>query len=233
MLARDSNYLSPVDDNASARISLSGLQQKNIRYENFDLKYRALLDPVRTQRSFQGMVEQLLLRGPESTIQQTPISIFAFSQLADSFRQMQSGDQVEKLVLEPHNEDVVPVLSRRIPACQLEPNATYVIAGGLGGLGRSVARWMADRGANNLILLSRRGPVQDSAKQLVQELELTCDDVATPACDVTDSGNLRDVIEKCLETMPPIKGCIQSSVVLKVCSTSVFLSSSPPLRLLT
>lgn len=225
--------LGPVGDNANARISLSDLQQKNIRYETFDLKYRALHDPVRTQRSFQGMVEQLLRRGPESTIQQTRISTCAFSQLADAFRQMQSGDQVEKLILEPHNEDVVPVLSRRITACQLEPDATYVIAGGLGGLGRSAARWMAGRGAKNLILLSRRGPVQDAAKRLVQELELTCDNVATPACDVTDIRTLRDVIEKCLETMPPIKGCIQGSMVLKVSSTSVFLSSNQPLRLLT
>ncbi|KAK7729951.1 Type I Iterative PKS [Diaporthe eres] len=208
--------LSPAGDNANARISLSDLQQKNIRYETFDLKYRALNDPVRTQRSFQGMVEQLLLRGPESTIQRTPISTYAFSQLADAFRQMQSGTPVEKLVLEPHDQDIVPVLSRRVPACQLEPNATYVIAGGLGGLGRSVARWMAGRGAKNLILLSRRGPVQDAAKQLVQELEITCDNVATPACDVTDSEALRDVIEKCSATMPPVRGCIQGSMVLKV-----------------
>lgn len=213
--------LSPVGENTNARISLSDLQQRNIRYETFDLKYRALHDPVRTQRSFQGMVEQLLLRGPETTIQRTPISTYAFSQLADAFRQMQSGTEVSKLVLEPHDQDVVPVLSRRTPACQLEPNATYVIAGGLGGLGRSVARWMAGRGAKNLILLSRRGPVQEAAKQLVRELELTCDNVATPACDVTDSEALRDVIEKCSATMPPVRGCIQGSMVLKVGSELV------------
>ena len=216
--------LSPVGDNTNARIPLGELQKKNIRYETFDLMFRALNDTVRTQRSFQGMVEQLLLRGPESTIQRTPISTYAFSQLADAFRQMQSGTQVEKLVLEPHEQDVVPVISRRISACQLDPNATYVIAGGLGGLGRSVARWMAGRGAKNLILLSRRGPVQDAAKQLVQELELTCDNVATPVCDVTDSEALRDAIEKCLATMPPVRGCIQGSMVLKVSSHASFLT---------
>ena len=75
---------------------------------------------------------------------------------------------------------------------------------------------MAGRGAKNLILLSRRGPVQDAAKQLVQELEVTCEKVATPACDVTDSEALRDAIEKCLTTMPPVRGCIQGSMVLKV-----------------
>lgn len=208
--------LVPVGSNANARISLGDLQKKNIRYETYDLRYRALHDPLRTQRSFQGMVEQLSLRGPESTIQRTSISTYAFSQIPDVFRQMQSGTHTKKLVLEPHDQDIVPVLSRRIATCRLEPNATYVIAGGLGGLGRSVARWMAGRGAKNLILLSRRGAVQDAAKRLVQELELTCDRIATPACDVTDSEALRDAIEKCLEKMPPVRGCIQGSMVLKV-----------------
>lgn len=208
--------LVPVGNNANARISLIELQKKNIRYETYDLVYRSSHDPVRTKRSFQGMAEQLFLRGPESTIQRTSISTYTFSELPDAFRQIQSETQVEKLVLEPHDHDVVPVLSRRIPACRLKSNATYVIAGGLGGLGRSVARWMAGQGAKNLILLSRRGPVQDAAKQLVQELEATCDKIATPACDVTDSEALRDVIDKCLETMPPVRGCIQGSMVLKV-----------------
>lgn len=211
--------LVPSGSSANPRISLSELQKKNIRYESYDLRYRALHDPVRTQRSFQGMAEQLFLRGPESTIQRTSISNYAFSQLAEAFHHMQSGNRVEKVVLEPHDNDVVPVLSRRTPDCRLEPEATYVIAGGLGGLGRSVARWMAGRGAKNLILLSRRGPVQDAAKQLVQELEVTCDRIATPACDVTDSEALRDAMEKCLETMPPVRGCIQGSMILKVRSS--------------
>lgn len=207
------------DVSSDSRVSLADLQHKNITYETFDLKYRALNDPVRTQRSFRGMVEQLVLRGPGSTVRRTPISTHPFSQLHDVFRQMQSGSQIEKLVLQPHDEDEVLVLPRREPACQFDHGATYVIAGGLGGLGRSVARWMASRGAKHLVLLSRRGPVQAAAKELVRELEAICENVATPACDVTDIASLRQVIEDCSKTMPPIRGCIQGSMVLKVSST--------------
>ncbi|KAK7734711.1 Type I Iterative PKS [Cytospora paraplurivora] len=203
------------DAGSDARIPLSDLQRNNIRYETFDLKFRATNDPVRTQRSFQGAVEQLLLRGPGSTIRRTPISSYAFSDLQSVLRQLQSGNRVEKLVLEPQDEDVVSVLPRREPPYQFDHEASYVIAGGLGGLGRSVARWLASRGAKNLILLSRRGPVQAAAKELVKELEATCERVATPACDVTDSAGLREVIEECSRSMPPIRGCIQGSMVLK------------------
>lgn len=205
---------------SGSRVSLSDIQRKNIRYENYDLRYRALNDPVHTQRSFRGMVEQLLLRGPMSTIRRTPISTHSFSQIHDVFRQMKSGGQIEKMVLQPYDEDEILALPRREPTCQFDHDATYVIAGGLGGLGRSVARWMASQGAKNLILLSRRGPVHIAAKELVKELEATCDNVATPACDVTDSASLREVMIECSKAMPPIRGCIQGSMVLKVSATS-------------
>ncbi|KAK7996565.1 hypothetical protein PG989_004605 [Apiospora arundinis] len=41
------------------------------------------------------------------------------------------------------------------PLAKLDPSASYLLVGGLGGLGRSVAIWMAQRGARNLTLLSR------------------------------------------------------------------------------
>lgn len=218
------------DAGSDSRITLSDLQRKNIRYETFDLRYRALNDPVRTQRNFRGMVEQLLLRGPGSTIQRTPISAHPFSQLQVVFRQMQSGSQTEKFVLEPRDGDEVLVLPQREPACEFDHNATYVIAGGLGGLGRSVARWMASRGAKNLVLLSRRGPVQAAAKELVKELEAVCDKVATPPCDLTDSASLREVINEYSKTMPPIRGCIQGTMVLKVSLTSFNPQSFHPIN---
>lgn len=50
------------------------------------------------------------------------------------------------------------------PAFAFGRDARYVIPGGLGGIGRRMARWMAARGARYLILLSRSGLHSDSAK---------------------------------------------------------------------
>ena len=79
-----------------------------------------------------------------------------------------------------------------------------------------MAQWMAIRGAKNLILLSRSGATRDSAKELVEDLEAANVKVATPPCDVSDLESLTQVIHDCLTSMPPIKGCIQGSMVLKV-----------------
>jgi NAD(P)-dependent dehydrogenase (short-subunit alcohol dehydrogenase family) len=79
-----------------------------------------------------------------------------------------------------------------------------------------MARWFVRRGARNLILLSRSGAAGESSKELVQELELTGARVITPSCDVSDPQALKEVLDECAMNMPPIKGCIQASMVLKV-----------------
>lgn len=52
----------------------------------------------------------------------------------------------------------------------LDPNAAYIIAGGLGGLGTSIAKWMAERGARHLVFVSRTNGTGPDALNTIQEL---------------------------------------------------------------
>ena len=103
------------------------------------------------------------------------------------------------------------------PKYQLDHNSTYLIAGGLGGLGRSAARWLVDRGARHLVLLSRSGAQSLPTVSLIEELQAKGVKVETPACDIAVEDSLYAVLTRCAETMPPIRGCIQASMVLRVC----------------
>lgn len=92
-----------------------------------------------------------------------------------------------------------------------------MIAGGLGGIGRSIARWLVDRGARNLLLLSRSGPEDNvKAQALLAELRSNGVRVEAPICDITDLASLRSVLEGYRGVMPPVKGSIQASMVLRV-----------------
>ncbi|KAL8402829.1 hypothetical protein RB596_009256 [Gaeumannomyces avenae] len=95
-------------------------------------------------------------------------------------------------------------------------DASYVIAGGAGGAGRSVARWMAARGAKHMILLSRSGAASAEARELVAELlrEGGCEQAVAVACDVTDAAAVRRAVDECRPAMPPIRGCVQGAMVL-------------------
>lgn len=94
-------------------------------------------------------------------------------------------------------------------------DATYILSGGLGGLGQAIALWMAERGARNLILLSRRG-MRGEHEAFRRRLESQGVHIAAPPCDVCDMAQLKETLNECLKSMPAMKGCIQATAELKV-----------------
>ena len=74
---------------------------------------------------------------------------------------------------------------------------------------------MSQRGARNLILLSRSGPKSSAARDLLIELEAANTKAVTPLCDVSSSLSLAEALNTCSD-MPPIKGCLQATMVLQV-----------------
>jgi myxalamid-type polyketide synthase MxaE and MxaD len=72
-------------------------------------------------------------------------------------------------------------------------DATYVITGGFGGIGLTVARWLVDRGARHLLLTGRREPSEVAAAAL-QVLRDAGADLITASADVADFEQLSHVM---------------------------------------
>lgn len=95
----------------------------------------------------------------------------------------------------------------------LLPDATYLITGGLGGLGLKVAEWMVERGARNLVLVSRTG-TSDHAKDNLKRLEQMGSQVRIASADVSDETQVARVLAEIEQTLPPLKGIIHLAGVL-------------------
>jgi NADPH:quinone reductase-like Zn-dependent oxidoreductase/ubiquinone/menaquinone biosynthesis C-methylase UbiE len=144
-----------------------------------------------------------------------PVQIFKGSEVQQAFRLMQTGKHVGKLVIEFTDEDVVEV--KTLKRTQLfDANSTYIIAGGLGGIARSICKWMVEKGARHVALLSRSGARDAEAQSFLDDVRTTGAEVMAHACDVSDAGRLRTVLDTIESTMPPIKGCVQAAMVLRV-----------------
>ncbi|WP_425566450.1 type I polyketide synthase [Saccharothrix longispora] len=72
------------------------------------------------------------------------------------------------------------------------PRGTVLVTGGTGAVGGHVARWLAERGAEHLVLTSRRGLDAPGARALVDDLAGTR--VTVVACDVADERALRALL---------------------------------------
>ncbi|MFL5911890.1 MAG: acyltransferase domain-containing protein, partial [Gaiellaceae bacterium] len=113
---------------------------------------------------------------------------------------------------------------------ELRADSAYLVTGGLGGLGGATARWLAERGAGHLVLISRSSlptgsdpsvldasgvrPPGDTRVALVRELESLGATVHVAAADVAAPGALQAAIDE-LRTngLPPIRGAVHAAGV--------------------
>ncbi|MFJ9777857.1 SDR family NAD(P)-dependent oxidoreductase [Kitasatospora sp. NPDC101157] len=84
------------------------------------------------------------------------------------------------------------------PAASPDVSGTTLITGGTGALGAHVARWLAGRGAEGLLLTGRRGPDAPGARELAAELEQLGTKVTIAACDAGD----REALARLLDEHP-------------------------------
>ncbi|MEU4626875.1 SDR family NAD(P)-dependent oxidoreductase [Actinoplanes sp. NPDC023801] len=87
------------------------------------------------------------------------------------------------------------------------PSGTVLITGGTGALGAHTARWLARRGAGNLLLVSRRGPDAPGAADLVAELAALGSRATVAACDVADPA----AVSALLATVPDLTGVVHAA----------------------
>ncbi|KAF4914963.1 Highly reducing polyketide synthase alt5 [Colletotrichum fructicola] len=185
---------------------------RNVSFRLIDLEMLVMEKKEQAGRLMRDVM-QLVAEGSIKSIQ--PLHVFPYSQVQESYKFMQSGKHFGKIVLESRPDDVVMATPSQKASWTFSPDATYVISGGLGGIGRGIARWMTKRGARNLVLLSRTGPTRKSAQALMAELKSKGVMVSCPAADVTDAAALRKALDDVSAEMPPVKGCIQAAMVLK------------------
>ncbi|WP_051407417.1 type I polyketide synthase [Nocardia sp. CNY236] len=113
------------------------------------------------------------------------------------------------------DEDQVAVRATGVYGRRLQPVAegpwmreqwpttgTVLVTGGTGGLGAHVARRLAGRGVEHLLLLSRRGPHAPGAEELRDELVCAGAAVTITACDVTDREQLAAALAAIPEQWP-------------------------------
>ncbi|HWE60603.1 MAG TPA: SDR family NAD(P)-dependent oxidoreductase, partial [Chloroflexota bacterium] len=134
----------------------------------------------------------------------------------DLFAELWSGDGENRLVLRGASRYAARLV-RCSPAIlqtgTLLADATYLITGGLSGLGLAVARWMVEQGARHLVLLGRSdaGP---AAREIIESMGHSGAEVVIARVDVTRRDDLDTLLSTIAETMPPLRGIVHSAGVV-------------------
>ncbi len=94
----------------------------------------------------------------------------------------------------------------------VRPGASYIITGGLGGLGLVVARWLVDSGAGRVVLNGRSEP-SDEQLMALAELQARAE-VAIVRGDVASPGIAESLVEAAEEGGGELRGIVHAAAVL-------------------
>ncbi|KAF2138887.1 uncharacterized protein K452DRAFT_276732 [Aplosporella prunicola CBS 121167] len=141
-----------------------------------------------------------------------PIKFFDAAQIEDALRYMQKGQHMGKLVIKFPTDNSQLSASRGNNRLSLRPDVSYLLVGGLGGLGRSISTWMAEHGARHFIYLSRSGGKGADHAAFVEEMNAAGCTVQITAGSVANLADVQSVIR---QAEYPISGVLQMSMVLR------------------
>lgn len=132
-------------------------------------------------------------------------SVYPVEDALDAMALMQKARHTGKLVL------ATPAASGGRK--EFQADATYLLTGAFGGIGRLVAGWMLEKGARHLALIGRRPPAADVQAQ-IEDLRTAGVQVEVFAADVADRAALAQVFTAIDTQMPALRGVIHAAGVL-------------------
>ncbi|MFP2958448.1 SDR family NAD(P)-dependent oxidoreductase [Myxococcus sp. 1LA] len=121
------------------------------------------------------------------------------------------SEEVSTLAL---NHPGARVVVASLGARRLRADGTYLVTGGLGGLGFAVAKWLVEQGAGHLVLLGRDTALTPTQQADVAALEAEGARVKVVGADVSDRSRLSQVLTDIVEGGAPLRGVIHAAGVL-------------------
>ncbi|TMU97132.1 type I polyketide synthase [Streptomyces sp. DASNCL29] len=147
---------------SDAPLGLSPLRH-NITFSTVDLRELQLDRP----REYAAMLREVLTAIGEGRLRPLRCTTYPLAEVTDAFRQMAGARHIGKLVLTIPQEGQADAVLPDGPLT-VRDGGTYIVTGGLRGLGLATACWLARQGAGHLVLNGRTAPVGAAARTLAE-----------------------------------------------------------------
>jgi NADPH:quinone reductase-like Zn-dependent oxidoreductase/acyl carrier protein len=170
----------------------------DIAYEIVALDTVTIQEPERI-RELLTEVSKGLAKGEWTPL---PAEIYPLTESRAAFRRMQQARHIGKIVVQIPNP--------------LQPRAdrSYLITGGLGAIGLHTASYLAQLGAGDLVLTSRRAPDTDAQRAIDEIAERYKCRIHVFAADVGDESEVEQLLERIRTELPPLAGVVHLAGVL-------------------
>lgn len=182
--------------------------RKNLSFFGVDIERVCRERPLLVQ----SLLRDLLRSLDDGTLSPLPMRVFPVSGAESAFRYMAQAKHIGKIVVSMQGEEVLitPASTAPVPVMS---DSTYLITGGLGGLGLHVARWLVSQGARHLVLMGRSSP-SEMASEAVETMRAAGVQVVVAQADVAREEQVANVLSGIDCSMPPLRGVIHAAGIL-------------------
>ncbi|KAI2643562.1 reducing type I polyketide synthase 10 [Xylaria nigripes] len=143
-----------------------------------------------------------------------PLRVFDISEITDAFRHFASRSRIGKIAINLENPNSKIRAQKMKHATQFDSEKSYVMIGCLGGLGRTLSRWMVSRGARKFAFLGRSGIKKAAARNLVHDLEAMGAECSVVTGDVCSAADVEAVVSAAASIGTTIGGVVQAAMGL-------------------
>jgi polyketide synthase 12 len=139
-----------------------------------------------------------------------PHKVYPIRDTREALVSLSKAEQIGKVVLEVEGSvNIAPPST-----LALSRNGAYLIAGGTSGFGLAVARFLVEKGARHIALVSRGGLKDTVAKEVVRSLEKTGATMRVFTGDIANLDDVKRVVRETHSETTPLRGMFQSTLVL-------------------
>lgn len=182
---------------------------RNLTFSLVDLRGILLQRPA-----FAGsLLREVVQMFDRHDLRALPVKSFPVQHAVEAFQFMAQAKHIGKIALAMKDADaqIVPRAEQRKIA--VRPDRTYLLTGGLGGLGLSLAQWLVEQGARSLVLVGRKGP-SAQARVAIQSMEQAGARVHCAQADVSRESDVEQLFAMVRREMPPLAGIVHAAMVL-------------------
>jgi acyl transferase domain-containing protein len=153
------------------------------------------------------LMQEVLPQFEDQRLAPLPLRTYPIRRVVDALRHMARAEHIGKVVIEAESIEAVDEMF------WLREDGTYLVTGGLGGLGLALTRWLAQHGARNLVLTGRSAP-SDEATAALKEIEQAGVRIEVRRSDISCREQVAELLASVSGDLPPLRGVFHLAGVL-------------------
>ncbi|MEQ9363720.1 MAG: SDR family NAD(P)-dependent oxidoreductase, partial [Leptospirales bacterium] len=174
-----------------------------------------ILDLMEVARNQPDLIQSMLLHLAEEfsggDLQSLPHTTYDMAEVQTAFMDMARGRHIGKLVVEQNAAATDLTVAGRYSGVRAD--GTYLITGGLGGLGLLFARSLAEQGAGHVVLTGRSAPREETLRQIAEIEAIGATRVHVLRGDVSRESDVIRIVETIDAQYPPLVGVMHTAGV--------------------